>query len=72
MKIEIEKVVSIIKLAKNVEYVFFQDIRNIDDDCNWTRTQNHLVRKRTLNHLGGFTIKRVRDMTRTQSNAPYR
>ena len=20
-------------------------------DCNWTRTQNHLVRKRTLNHL---------------------
>ena len=21
------------------------------DDCNWTRTQNHLVLKRTLNHL---------------------
>ena len=20
-------------------------------DCNWTRTQNHLVRKQTLNHL---------------------
>ena len=20
-------------------------------DCNWTQTQNHLVRKRTLNHL---------------------
>ena len=20
-------------------------------DCNWTRTQNHLIRKRTLNHL---------------------
>ena len=20
-------------------------------DCNWTRTQNHLVLKRTLNHL---------------------
>ena len=20
-------------------------------DCNWTRTQNHLVRKRTINHL---------------------
>ena len=20
-------------------------------DCNWTRTHNHLVRKRTLNHL---------------------
>ena len=25
-------------------------IRNIND-CNWTRTQNHLVLKRTLNHL---------------------
>ena len=23
-------------------------------DCNWTRTHNHLVRKRTLNHLGQF------------------
>ena len=32
-------------------------------DCNWTRTQNHLVHKQTLNH--GFTVKRVRDMTRT-------
>ena len=55
----------------------------------WTRTQNHLVLKRTLNHLAiwspsdflpasskkfldiqatiecGFTLKRVRDMTRT-------
>ena len=20
-------------------------------DCNWTRTQNHLARKQTLNHL---------------------
>ena len=25
------------------------DISNIGD-CNWTRNQNHLVRKRTLNH----------------------
>ena len=24
-------------------------------DCNWTRTQNHLVRKRTLNHLAKLT-----------------
>ena len=25
---------------------------NIDlSDCNWTRIHNHLVRKRTLNHL---------------------
>ena len=23
-------------------------------DCNWTRTQNHLVRKRTLNPLGSL------------------
>ena len=36
-------------------------------DCNWTRTQNHLGRKRTLNSTieCGFTLKRVRDMTRT-------
>ena len=48
-------------------------------DCNWTRTQNHLVLKQTLNHLAkltkwlsnyiecGFTPKRVRDMTKTYS-----
>ena len=24
-------------------------------DCNWTRTHNHLVRKRTLNHLAKLT-----------------
>ena len=23
-----------------------------DGDCNWTRTQNHLVRKQTLNQMG--------------------
>ena len=23
-------------------------------DCSWTRTQNHLVRKRTLNHLASL------------------
>ena len=28
-------------------YFFVIDAR----DCNWTRTQNHLVLKRTLNHL---------------------
>ena len=22
------------------------------NDCNWTRTRNHLLHKRTLNHLG--------------------
>ena len=50
-------------------------------DCNWTRTQNHLVLKQTLNHLAklaqwlsvqatiecGFTLKRICDMTRTYS-----
>ena len=25
-------------------------------DCNWTRTYNHLVHKRTLNHLDKLTI----------------
>ena len=52
-------------------------------DCNWTRTQNHLVCKRTLNHLAklqilrlatiecGFTLKWVRDMTRTYSPRKY-
>ena len=40
-------------------------------DCNWTRTHNHLVRKRTLNHLAKltrFTLKRESDMTRTYSH----
>ena len=38
--------------------------------CNWTRTQNHLVLKRTLNHLVKLeTLKRVRDMTRTYSHS---
>ena len=24
---------------------------NLTNDCNWIRTHNHLVHKRTLNHL---------------------
>ena len=32
--------------------IFEMIIRN---DCNWTRTQNHLVHKRTLNHLAKLT-----------------
>ena len=42
-------------------------------DSKWNRTYNHLICKRTLNHLGklfsqfGFTPKRVRDMIRTYS-----
>ena len=31
------------------KYLFVSNI--IQCDCNWTRTHNHLVRKRTLNHL---------------------
>ena len=27
---------------------------NCPNDCNWTRTHNHLVHKRTLNHLAKF------------------
>ena len=25
--------------------------KNVTGDCNWTRTQNHLVLERTLDHL---------------------
>ena len=32
-------------------------LTEIKIDCNWTRTQNHLVRKRTLNHLAKLTFK---------------
>ena len=28
---------------------------DMGNDCNWTRTQNHLVLKRTLNHLAKLT-----------------
>ena len=56
---------------KKIPYwvVFFE--KTIFFDCNWTRTQKHLVFKRTLNHLAklacGFTLKHVRDMIRTYS-----
>ena len=41
-------------------------------DCNWTQICNHLVQKRTLNHLAkftlcGFTSKHVRDLIKTYS-----
>ena len=37
----------------NVKELLAQNRREIWSlsDCNWTRTHNHLVRKRTLNHL---------------------
>ena len=25
-------------------------------DCNWTRTQNHLIRERTLDHMASYTV----------------
>ena len=33
------------------DFVFSPRRVFILSDCNWTRTQNHLVRKRTLNHF---------------------
>ena len=33
-----------------------QTLRQCFCDCNWTRTHNHLVRKRTLNHLAKCSI----------------
>ena len=35
-------------------------------DCNWTRTQNHLVLKRTLNHLAKLALVKFK---RTKSTA---
>ena len=37
-------------LTKKREQPFISILHN-RRDCNWTRTQNHLVLKRTLNHL---------------------
>ena len=44
--------------GKNCMKNFFKDLREHAtkiNDCNWTRTHNHLVRKRTLNHLAKLT-----------------
>ena len=38
-----------IKLNMNIN--FFLNTNENLSDCNWTRTHNHLVHKRTLNHL---------------------
>ena len=62
-------------------FYFCKEPRSYPD---WTRTHNHLVHKRTLNHLAklagftlnwldslcGFTLKRVRDMMRTYYHIP--
>ena len=38
-------------------------------DCNWTRTQNHLVRKRTLNHLAKLASLAKLLSVRLQTNS---
>ena len=45
-------------------------------DCNWTRTQNHLVLKQTLNHSGNYRVwihseTPTRHCKNIQSNALY-
>ena len=58
-------------------------LRDSINDCNWIRTQNHLVRTRTLNQLAkqcvelvwiecGLTLKHARDMTRTYNQDSIR
>ena len=44
---------STLGICLNVKEVLARNRRNIRSlsDCNWTRIHNHLVRKRTLNHL---------------------
>ena len=44
---------SILYSCLNVKELLAQSRRQIWSlsDCNWTRTHNHLVRKRTFNHL---------------------
>ena len=44
-------------------------------DCNWTRTQNHLVLKRTLNHLAKLvwaTIKPNQNKVNNKKNTPLK
>ena len=37
--------------------VFIEYSNDMDcSDCNWTQTQNHLVRKGTLNHLAKLDL----------------
>ena len=43
----------LVKAPQNViqTRLFSRKINKSINDCNWTRTQNHVVRKQTLNHL---------------------
>ena len=48
---------STLYICLNVKKLFARSRREIWSlsNCNWTRTQNHLVRKWTLNHLAKLT-----------------
>ena len=52
-------------MIKAFPHGFIKRQEHPPSECNGTRTQNHLVCKRTLNHLAN--LKRVRDMIRTYS-----
>ena len=49
---------SILYSCLNVKELLARSRRKIWrwSDCNWTRTQNHLVRKQTLNHLAKLSV----------------
>ena len=47
-------------LKNTTDLLFFSEHKLYgfsQSDCNWTRTHNHLVRKRTLNHLAKHSLK---------------
>ena len=43
-----------IRVSKIIRKEYFKLVSL--SDCNWTRTQNHLVLKRTLNHLAKLVL----------------
>ena len=85
MRLSLSIVEDVLSLDQNVSYTLMLGVtvsrRNIRTnkfgDCNWIRTHNHSVCKRTLNHLAklgklatiecGINLKRVHDMIRTYS-----
>ena len=44
-------------INKTTASLRFHQLVNTCLDCNWTRTQNHLVLKRTLNHLAKLDFR---------------
>ena len=52
--VDLSRVSDLVKNDVVKKDVYNSKIKNIEDkipDCNWIRTHNHLVHKRTLNHL---------------------